>query len=132
VVSFITLQGQSIILMNTLIDYSDIKELVSHHPGSLLFLDGDVNRMNLTKFSANNGVIQIVTGSTLGSQTLGRCHANQPDILKCSVIKLLISTDHRALLICDFTDYVAPRVHNLSRNRKVMKLFKYVNTILFV
>jgi hypothetical protein len=33
-----------------------------------------------------------------------------------------MSTDHSALLIY-FTDYVAPRVHNLSRSRKVIKFF---------
>jgi hypothetical protein len=41
--------------------YSDIEELVLHHPDSLLFLVGDFNRLNLDKFSANNGIIQIVT-----------------------------------------------------------------------
>ena len=89
----------------------------------MIFLVGDFNRLNLNKFSANNGVIQIVTGSTRGSQTLDRCYTNRPDIFKCSVIKPLISTDHRALLICDLTDHVAPRVHNLSRSRKVIKFF---------
>jgi hypothetical protein len=29
----------------------------------------------------------------------------------------------RALLICDFADYVAPRAHNLPRSRKVVKFF---------
>jgi hypothetical protein len=89
----------------------------------LIFLVGDFNRLNLNKFSANTGVIQIVTGSTRGSQTLDRCYTNRPDIFKCSVIKPLISTDHRALLICDLTNHVAPRVHNLSRSRKVIKFF---------
>jgi hypothetical protein len=89
----------------------------------LLFLVGDFNRLNLDKFSANNGIIQIVTGSTPGSQTLDRCYTNRPDIFKCSVINPLMSTDHMALLICDFADYVAPRVHNLPRSRKVIKLF---------
>jgi hypothetical protein len=28
-----------------------------------------------------------------------------------------------ALIICDFADCVAPRVHNLSRSRKVIKVF---------
>jgi hypothetical protein len=69
----------------------------------VLFLIGDFKRLNFDKFSANNGIIQIVTGSTLD-----RCYTNRPDIFKCSVNKPLMSTDHRALLICDFADYVAP------------------------
>jgi hypothetical protein len=38
----------------------DVEELVLLHPGSLLILIGDFNRLNLDKFSANNGIIQIV------------------------------------------------------------------------
>jgi hypothetical protein len=68
--------------INELIDrlHSDIEELVLLHPGSLLLLVGDFNRLNLDKLSANNGIIQVVTGSTRGSQTLYRCYTNRPDI----------------------------------------------------
>jgi hypothetical protein len=77
VVFYIILQGQRIIF-NELIYrlHSDIEELVLLHPGSLLFLVGDFNRLNLDKFSANNGIVQIVTGSTRGSQTSDRCYTN--------------------------------------------------------
>jgi hypothetical protein len=89
----------------------------------LLFFVGDINRLNLDKFSAKNDIIQIVTGSTRGSQTLDWCYTNQPDSFKCSVSKPLISTDHTALLICDFADYVAPMVCYLLSSPKVIKFF---------
>jgi hypothetical protein len=68
--------------INELIDrlHNDIEELVLLHSGSLLLLVGDFSRLNLDKFLANNGIIQIVTGSTRGSQTFDRCYTNQPDI----------------------------------------------------
>jgi hypothetical protein len=102
---------------------SDIEEIMSLHPKASLFLVGDFNRLNLDKFSADNGLFQIVTEYTRGTHMLDLCYTSCPDIFKCSVVKPLISSDHNALLICGSSDGVAPRVQALSKSRRVIKFY---------
>ena len=56
---------------------------------SSLFLVGDFSRLNLVNFSANNGLFQLVTESTRGLHMLDLCYTSRPDLVKCSVVKLL-------------------------------------------
>ena len=79
----------------------DIDYLSCNFPQAILFLTGDFNRLDLSTFLADTGLILVDIGATRGRHKLDRLITNSPDFSRptCIVAKSCLNTDHQALLV---------------------------------
>jgi hypothetical protein len=73
--------------------------MVAIHLDSVLILVGEVNRLKLNWFAADNGLSRIVNAATRGVNTLDVHFTSQTRLFKCSVVSASVFSDHRALII---------------------------------
>lgn len=77
----------------------DVDYLSCSFPQAILLLTGDFNRLDLSTFLADTGLILMDTGATRGRHELDRFITNSPDFSFCTVAKSCLNTDHQALLV---------------------------------
>ena len=78
---------------------SDIDDILSAHPNSILCLIGDFNHFPVTNLAADTGLSQVVTDATHRTNMLDLFLTNRPDTVTVKVTKSSLKTDHLALLI---------------------------------
>jgi hypothetical protein len=78
---------------------SDIEELLSSQPNSILYLTGDFNQFPSITLAADTGLHQVVNEATRGPNILDMFFTNRPDTVSVKVAKSSLNTDHKALLV---------------------------------
>jgi hypothetical protein len=98
---------------------SDIDELLLEFPDCILYIVGDFNQLQLTELLSDTGLTQLVTKPTRGTHTLDLFVTNMPDLLKCSVIKSTVTTDHLACLITGKSQIISDSSTTMKPRRRV-------------
>jgi len=73
--------------------------LISTYPHAVLILTGDFNRLDMSEFFNDTGLVLIDTVATRGQHVLDLLITNRPDIITCKVTKSCLITDHSALIV---------------------------------
>jgi hypothetical protein len=98
---------------------SDLDELLLAFPDCILYIVGDFNQLHLTELLCDTGLTQLVIKPTRGTHILDLFITNRPDLLKCTVIKSTVTTDHLACLITGKSQIIPDSSTKMKSRRRV-------------
>ena len=82
---------------------ADLDNLLNANCDSVFILAGDFNHLNTEFLSTDFGFHQLVTTATHGNNLIDKVFVSHPDIYQCTVIKSLLKTKHRAVILFPLT-----------------------------